>query len=100
MKDTSKKKRLVIRLTAEQQADLRKALGTEEVCEFLEIPLPKGTERMISDDSGTVVPEYGIVPPFPPNDHFHHNNPYPEPFIVYGIPFDWGDKDGTVKIIK
>jgi hypothetical protein len=75
MNDTSKNRRLVIRLTPEQQADLKNALGIEKPCEFLEVPLPKSTERSIDN-------KYG-------------------PLIVYGVPGvpdSWG-KERTIKII-
>jgi hypothetical protein len=74
MNDTSKNKRLVIRLTPEQQADLKNVLGIAKPCEFLEIPLPKGTERNIGANFGTVL-LYGVV-----------------------IPDSW-DKERTIKII-
>lgn len=52
MKDSSKNKRLVIRLTPEQQADLKNALGIEKPCEFLEISLAKSTDRSIDSEYG------------------------------------------------
>lgn len=64
MDETSKNKKLVIRLTPEQQADLKNALGIDKPCEFIEIPLPKGTDRSIDNKYGTIL-LYGVIVPGP-----------------------------------
>lgn len=62
MTNGSPSKKLLIRLTSDQQADLKAALNVDKPCEYLEIPFGQSELEKRLASMGPVN-FYGVIPP-------------------------------------